>query len=104
MTAVARFLRQNVIALLAVAIALSGTAYAANSLPKHSVGPKQLKKNAVSGKKVKDGSLTGVDLADGSVTSADVSADVRHPAPGTVGPNELSTVYPGPPARGVTRP
>ena len=38
-----RFLRGNTIALLALFIALGGTTYAATSLPKNSVGTKQLR-------------------------------------------------------------
>ena len=45
-----RFLRGNVIGLLALFIALGGTTYAATALPKNSVGAKQLQKNAVSGR------------------------------------------------------
>lgn len=52
----------NVVACLALLVALTGGAYAA-SLPKHSVGTKQLKRNAVTSAKVKDGSLTVADLA-----------------------------------------
>jgi hypothetical protein len=54
-TAFGRFLRQNAIALLALFIALGGTALAAASaLPRNSVGTKQLKKNAVTGLKIKN--------------------------------------------------
>ena len=50
------YLRQHHIGLLALCIALSGTAYAA-TLPRNSVGAGQLKKNAVTSPKVKGGSL-----------------------------------------------
>jgi hypothetical protein len=43
----------NVMATVAVFIALGGASYAALKLPKNSVGTKQLKKNAVNGAKVK---------------------------------------------------
>jgi hypothetical protein len=52
----------NVMATIAVFIALGGASYAATKLPKNSVGAKQLKKNAVTGVKVKDGSLAGNDI------------------------------------------
>lgn len=52
-----------VVALLALIVALAGTAYAAVSLPKNSVGAKQIKKNAVSGAKVDNGSLSVDDFA-----------------------------------------
>jgi hypothetical protein len=44
-----------VISLIALFVALGGTTYAATSLPKNSVGTKQLKKNAVTGVKIKNG-------------------------------------------------
>lgn len=71
----------NVMATIAVFIALGGASYAALKLPKNSVGTKQIKKNAVTGQKVKDGSLTGkdVDLASlGSVPSASNAATADH--------------------------
>jgi hypothetical protein len=52
----------NVMATIAVFIALGGASYAALKLPKNSVGAKQLKKNAVTGAKVKNHSLTGADI------------------------------------------
>lgn len=57
----------NVMATVAVFIALGGASYAAIKLPKNSVGAKQIKKNAVTGAKVKDGSLTGADLVASSL-------------------------------------
>jgi hypothetical protein len=65
------------VALLALFVALGGTGYAALSLPKSSVGTKQLKKgavkspdiaaNAVTGAKVKRGSLNRTDFRAGSL-------------------------------------
>jgi hypothetical protein len=53
----------NVMATIAVFIALGGASYAATQkLPKNSVGTKQLKKNAVTGAKVKNGTLTGAQI------------------------------------------
>jgi hypothetical protein len=48
----------NVIATLALFLALGGGAYAAVQLPKNSIGAKQLKKNAVTAAKIKDGAVT----------------------------------------------
>ncbi len=53
----------NVMATVAVFLALGGGAIAALRLPAHSVGAKQLKNNAVTGAKVRDHSLSGDDLA-----------------------------------------
>ena len=52
-----------VVAGLALLVALSGTAYAAVTLPRDSVGTIQLKSGAVTSPKVRDGSLRVVDLA-----------------------------------------
>ena len=52
----------NVMATIAVFIALGGASYAAIKLPKNSVGPKQIKKNAVTTAKIKDGAVTGPKL------------------------------------------
>jgi hypothetical protein len=53
----------NVLAVMALFIALGGTGYAALTLPKNSVGNKQIKKNAVTSSKVKNHSLKKVDFA-----------------------------------------
>jgi len=53
----------NVVASLALFIALGGGAYAAAKLPKNSVGPAQLKRNAVTSSKVKNHSLRRQDFA-----------------------------------------
>ena len=64
----------NVIALLALFIALGGTSYAVTALPKNSVGTQQLKKNAVTGVKVKNGSLSSADFAAGTLLKGDTGA------------------------------
>jgi hypothetical protein len=53
----------NVVATLALFIALGGGAFAAGVIPVNSVGSKQLKKSAVTSPKVKDGSLAPADFA-----------------------------------------
>ncbi len=53
----ARLTYANVMATIAVFVALGGTSYAALQLPKGSVGTKQLKRNAVTSPKVKQGTL-----------------------------------------------
>jgi hypothetical protein len=57
----------NVVAFLALAVALGGTSYAAITLPRNSVGPKQLKANAVMSAKVKNGSLLKKDFKAGQL-------------------------------------
>lgn len=57
----------NVIACLALFVALGGASYAATQLPRNSVGRGQIKKDAVTGAKVKDGSLHVADFAVGQL-------------------------------------
>jgi hypothetical protein len=59
MRSVITTLRRNAIAILALVVAMAGTAYAGTQLPAGSVGTKQLKKNAVTTKKIQDGAVTG---------------------------------------------
>jgi hypothetical protein len=53
----------NVIASLALFVALGGVSWAAVSLPADSVGKRQLKRNAVTSEKVANGSLKAADFA-----------------------------------------
>ena len=76
----------NVIALLALFIALGGTSYAVTALPKNSVGTQQLKKNAVTGVKVKNGSLSSADFAAGTLLKGDTGASGATGATGATGP------------------
>ncbi len=76
----ARLTYSNVLATLAIFLAIGGGTFAIAALKKNSVGKKQLKKGAVVTKKVKDGAITeakiaagaiiGAKLADGAVTGA----------------------------------
>ena len=61
------FTYANVVATIALFIALGGGAYAALSLPKNSVGTKQIKKDAVVSSKVKNGSLLSGDFKAGQL-------------------------------------
>jgi hypothetical protein len=76
----------NVMATVAVFIALGGGAYAAIKLPANSVGTKQLKHDAVVSSKVKNGSLTGQDFAAGTVLKGDKGAPCPSSDPACRGP------------------
>lgn len=76
----------NVMATVAVFVALGGSAYAAASLPRNSVGPRQLKKNAVTAPKVKDGSLLLADFKAGQVPRGPQGAPGPQGAQGVQGP------------------
>ena len=74
----------NVAALLALVIALGGTAYAAVSLPKNSVGAKQLKKGAVKKGKLAKRAVTGAKVADGSLTGKQIDESTLGQVPSAV--------------------
>ena len=57
-----RFSPSLVVACVALAVALGGTAYAVTELPANSVGTVQLKANSVTGKKVKNKTLGEADV------------------------------------------
>jgi hypothetical protein len=62
----------NVMATLAVFIAIGGTGYAAINLPRNSVGAKQLRTHAVTASKIKPGAVTGRRVRDNSLTGKDI--------------------------------
>lgn len=59
----------NVMATIAVMIALGGTSYAALTLPRNSVGERQIRAGAVRSSEVRNGSLGIKDLSAGARTS-----------------------------------
>jgi hypothetical protein len=71
----------NVMATVAVFVALGGASYAAVKLPKNSVGSKQIKVNAVTEAKIKDGAVTGAKIAAGTITGANVNASTLGTVP-----------------------
>src|SRR4051812_43848497 len=58
----------NVVATLALFLAIGGVGYAATKLPKNSVGSKQLKKNSVRTAKIKNEAITTAKIAGDAVT------------------------------------
>lgn len=60
-----------VVASLALVVALGGTSYAAITLPKNSVGTKQIKKNAVTTSKIKKNAVTTSKVKNGSLLARD---------------------------------
>jgi hypothetical protein len=60
------------IAAVALFVSLGGTGYAAFSLPKNSVGTKQLRNNAVTTKKLKNGAVTASKIKNGAVTASKI--------------------------------
>jgi hypothetical protein len=70
----ARLTFANIVALLALFVALGGASYAAVNLPKNSVGAKQLKAGAVTTAKLKAGSVTAKKIGPGAVGAAQIGA------------------------------
>jgi hypothetical protein len=68
-TSLSTHVRRNLIAYLALFVALGGTSYAAVALPKNSVGSAQIKKNAVTTTKVKNGTLLKKDFKAGQLAA-----------------------------------
>jgi hypothetical protein len=65
----------NVMSVIAVFIALGGSAFAA-ALAKNSVGAKQIKTDAVRSAEIKSGAVGTAELADGSVSGAKIAPSV----------------------------
>jgi hypothetical protein len=71
----------NVMATIAVFIALGGASYAAINLPKNSVSAKQIKKNAVTTAKIKKEAVTGAKVKKGTLTGVQVNASTLGTVP-----------------------
>jgi hypothetical protein len=84
----------NVISVLALFVALGGTAFAASQLGKNSVGPKQLKKNAVRTAKIKNKAVTGAKIKPGTITGAQVNASTLGTVPVANLANSIAPVEP----------
>jgi hypothetical protein len=70
-----------VVALLALFVSLSGSAYAALNLPKNSVGTRQLKKGAVTTAKLHNGAITASKVARNSLTGTQINASTLGTVP-----------------------
>ena len=80
----------NVASTLALVLVVSGGAYAATQLPKHSVGTKQIKPNAVTAKKVRNGSLKAADMKAGQLLAAITGTQMGGDLTGTFPDPELA--------------
>jgi hypothetical protein len=83
-----RLTYSNVIATIALFIALGGAAVAAG-LPKNSVGPKQLKRGAVTAAKLKKGAVTSGKLGPKSVIAGKLGANAV--LPGNIGNGAITS-------------
>jgi hypothetical protein len=74
----------NVMATIAVFIALGGASYAALKLPKNSVGAKQLKKSAVVTAKIKNEAITAAKVKKGTLTGTQINVSTLGTVPAAV--------------------
>jgi hypothetical protein len=75
----------NVVASLALFVALGGVSWAAVTLPKGSVGNRQLRRDAVTSVKVRDGSLLARDFKGGELPHGEPGAPGERGGPGPKG-------------------
>ena len=78
--------RHNLIAYVALFVALGGTSYAEIRLPANSVGPRQIKKNAVRSSDVKNSSLLATDFKAGQLPAGPRGAQGIPGPVGAIGP------------------
>ena len=84
-------LRQNLVAYLALVVALStGSAYAAAQIANGSVTTKKLANNAVTSSKLKNNSVKSVDIKSGTVNSDDIGTNAVTSL--EIGDNSVTTV------------
>jgi hypothetical protein len=87
---VPRLTYSNVVATLAIFIALGGISYAATSLSKNSVGSKQLKKNAVTSNKIKKNAVTASKIKKNAVATAKIKG--KAVTEGKIDPKLLASI------------
>ena len=76
----------NVTATLALFIALGGTGYAAITLPRNSVGAKQLRSGAVGTTELRKGAVRSADVRNRSISLRDITTGARASLRGQQGP------------------
>ena len=80
-----------VISIIALIVAMGGTAYAGLSVPRNSVGAKQLKKNAVTNRKISNGAVTDSKIAKGTITGDKIKLSTLGTVPSANTANTATT-------------
>jgi hypothetical protein len=80
----------NMVATVALFVALGGVSYAAVNLPRGSVDTPQLANGAVSTRKIQDGAITSSKISDGAVTGAKVDVSTLGEVPDAVHASQAS--------------
>lgn len=75
----------NVMATIAVFVALGGSGYAAISLPRDSVGARELRSRSVGSAELQRGAVASSSVRDGALNLADLSASARDQLKGAAG-------------------
>jgi hypothetical protein len=76
----------NVVATLALFVALGGSSYAAVNLPRNSVGSPELKTNAVGAAEIRRKAVRSSEISDRSIRLRDISTTARKALHGQAGP------------------
>ena len=76
----------NVVASLALVLALGGTAWAAVTLPRDSVASKQIRKDAVRSPEIRAEAVRSSEIQDEGIRLADIAAGARTALEGAEGP------------------
>jgi hypothetical protein len=79
-----------VVAVIALIVALGGTAFAANQLGKNSVGPRQLKRSAVTTGKIANNAVNGAKVANGSLSGEDINVGALGTVPAATNASHAS--------------
>jgi hypothetical protein len=82
----ARLTYANVIATLALFVALGGTSYAAASLKRNSVGSTQIRAGAVGASEIRGNAVHSSEIRDGTISLRDIGEATRNSLRGTAGP------------------
>src|SRR3954468_921128 len=83
--AAARLSYANVVATLALFIALGGTTYAATSLPRNSVGQAQIRTNSVGVSELRRSAVTSTEIRDRTIRMSDIPTGAGSSLRGAVG-------------------
>jgi hypothetical protein len=86
----------NVIATIALFLALGGTGWAAARLARNSVGPAQIRTNAVGAAEIRTGAVRANEIRNGAIGLDDISTTARQALRGPTGPQ--GPAGPGAPA------
>jgi hypothetical protein len=85
----------NVMSSIAVFVALGGTSYAVATLPKNSVGPKQIRSGAVGASEIRSDAVRAREIRNRTIALGDISFGARRSLRGQQGPT-------GPPGPSLT--